>query len=150
MLYDPELNLRIGKEIARLGTAAIPMDFLPAGHISVMGDYHNMYWGQGARIIRAVRFCASHPNLFPVVISNFGCGPDSFLSKYVEEEMEKQGRKPLLEIELDAHSARAGMVTRLEAYFDVITSYYSLNSDGPRAGSASDKAPRAEWQYQEA
>jgi predicted nucleotide-binding protein (sugar kinase/HSP70/actin superfamily) len=126
------------------------MDFLPAGHISVMGDYHNMYWGQGARIIRAVRFCGSHPNLFPVVISNFGCGPDSFLSKYVEEEMEKQGRKPLLEIELDAHSARAGMVTRLEAYFDVITSYYNLNSDGPRAGAASDKAKRAEWQYQEA
>jgi predicted CoA-substrate-specific enzyme activase len=147
MLYDPELNLRIGREITRLGTAAIPMDFLPLGHISVMSDYHNMYWGQGARIIRAVRFCASHPNLFPVVISNFGCGPDSFLSKYVEEEMEKQGRKPLLEIELDAHSARAGMVTRLEAYFDVITSYYDLNSNRPRP--ASSKSEKAQWQYQE-
>jgi predicted CoA-substrate-specific enzyme activase len=149
MLYDTELNLHIGREIARLGAAAIPMDFLPIKHVSVMGDYHNMYWGQGARIIRAVRFCALHPNLFPVVISNFGCGPDSFLSKYVEEEMEKQGRKPLLEIELDAHSARAGMVTRLEAFFDVITSYYNLGSTRSRSTGASAKAKRAQWQYQE-
>jgi predicted nucleotide-binding protein (sugar kinase/HSP70/actin superfamily) len=40
--------------------------------------------------------------------------------------MEQYSRKPLLEIELDAHSARAGMVTRLEAFGDVINSYYRL------------------------
>jgi predicted CoA-substrate-specific enzyme activase len=126
MLYDEKLNLRIGEEIARLGSAAVPMDLLPLRGSTVLGQYNNMYWGQGAEILRAIQYCGEHPRLFPAVISNFGCGPDSFLSKYIEEEMEQYSRKPLLEIELDAHSARAGMVTRLEAFGDVINSYYRL------------------------
>jgi predicted nucleotide-binding protein (sugar kinase/HSP70/actin superfamily) len=144
MLHDTKLNLRIGAEISRLGVTAIPMDFLPASGTSLYETYPNMYWGEGAEILRAVLYCADHPNLFPVVISNFGCGPDSFLSKYIEEILEKKTGKPFLEIELDAHSARAGMVTRLEAFHDVVYSYQRVRSGGRNTNTTGGL-----WRYQE-
>lgn len=143
MLHDTTLNLRIGAEISRLGITAIPMDFLPTSDIPLYDVYPNMYWGEGAEILRAVLYCAKHPNLFPVIISNFGCGPDSFLSKYIEDILEKQAKKPFLEIELDAHSARAGMVTRLEAFHDVIRSYQKAHSEIAQKNMVEDS-----WQYQ--
>jgi predicted nucleotide-binding protein (sugar kinase/HSP70/actin superfamily) len=50
-----------------------------------------------------------------VYITNFSCGPDSFITKYFDREM---AGKPYLSIELDEHSADAGIITRLEAYLD--------------------------------
>ena len=63
------------------------------------------------KIIRA------HPLLHAVYIGNFSCGPDSFIIKYFEEEM---SGKPYLHLELDAHSADAGAITRCEAFLDSI------------------------------
>jgi len=126
LLHDPRLNLNIGSEISKLGILVIPMDYLPLGDIDI-SEYDNMYWGLGAEIIRATKFIKENPNLFGVYLTNFNCGSDSFILKYAEEEMrgkDTKDRKPYSVIELDAHTARAGVITRLEAFIDVIKSYY--------------------------
>ena len=79
--------------------------------------YDNMYWQYGKKILQAATFVAKHPRLHAVFLTNFGCGPDSFLQSYVERIMHG---KPMLMLELDEHSADAGYVTRLEAFRDVI------------------------------
>jgi predicted nucleotide-binding protein (sugar kinase/HSP70/actin superfamily) len=76
-----------------------------------------MYWRYGRRILQAAYFIAKHPRLHAVFLTNFGCGPDSFLQTYVEHIMKG---KPMLMLELDEHSADAGYITRLEAFRDVI------------------------------
>jgi predicted nucleotide-binding protein (sugar kinase/HSP70/actin superfamily) len=43
------------------------------------------------------------------------CGPDSFLCSYFRRLM---GTKPYLELEVDDHTAEAGMLTRCEAFLD--------------------------------
>jgi predicted nucleotide-binding protein (sugar kinase/HSP70/actin superfamily) len=58
---------------------------------------------------------ATDRRLHAVYITNFRCGPDSFLSHYVREEMRG---KPYLQLEVDEHSADAGMITRCEAFLD--------------------------------
>jgi predicted nucleotide-binding protein (sugar kinase/HSP70/actin superfamily) len=50
-----------------------------------------------------------------VYITNFGCGPDSFIQHFFKEKM---AGKPFLEIEIDEHSADVGAITRLEAFLD--------------------------------
>jgi predicted nucleotide-binding protein (sugar kinase/HSP70/actin superfamily) len=54
-----------------------------------------------------------------VYLGNFRCGPDSFLSHFVREELKD---KPYLQIEVDEHSADAGMITRCEAFLDSLRS----------------------------
>ena len=53
--------------------------------------------------------------LYGIFITNFGCGPDSFILHFFQDIMRG---KPYLEIEIDEHSSDVGAVTRLEAFLD--------------------------------
>jgi predicted CoA-substrate-specific enzyme activase len=115
--FDKGINLEIPKKLADLGVPSIPMDFLPIENISIHEDWPNMYWRTGQRILQAAKLIRNHSNLYAIYIGNFSCGPDSFILKFFEEEM--QG-KPYLYLEIDEHSAAAGAITRCEAFIDSI------------------------------
>jgi len=74
-----------------------------------------MYWANGQKILAAARIVKDDPRLFAVYITNFSCGPDSFITHFFRKELEE---KPYLQLEIDEHSADAGVITRLEAFLD--------------------------------
>jgi len=115
-LYDERLNLRLGRNLAKIGVSALPMDFLDLGGID-LSDFPSMYWGLGAKILRAAKFIHGQSGAFGLHVTNFSCGADSFLEHFYKAVMED---KPYLILELDEHSAVAGVMTRLEAYRNVI------------------------------
>jgi len=118
--FDMGMNLEIPRKLASLDEPCIPMDFLPSVELAaaVKADWPQMYWRSGQRILCAARFIKGHPQLFPLFIGNFSCGPDSFIQKFFEEELRGH---PALHIEIDEHSADAGVITRLEAFLDSLT-----------------------------
>jgi len=115
-LYDERLNLRLGKNLAKIGVSALPMDFIDVSSVD-LSDFPSMYWGLGAQILRTAKVVERHPFYFGLHLTNFGCGADSFLEHFYRHIM---GDKPYLILELDEHSAVAGAMTRLEAYKNVI------------------------------
>ncbi len=115
-LYDERLNLRLGKNFAKIGVSAMPMDFVDMDGVD-LSDFPSMYWGLGARILRTAKFIRQHPGAFGLHITNFSCGADSFMEHFFRYIM---GDKPYLILELDEHSAVAGVMTRLEAFRNVI------------------------------
>ena len=86
-LFDERCNLKIGRHIAALGVTALPLDFL-ALDAEDLTDFPGMYWGLGARILRAARRVARTPNLFGVHLTNFGCGADSFVEHFYRHATE--------------------------------------------------------------
>ena len=112
---DPGANLEIPGKLRDMGALVIPLDFLPLNSISLPADWFNMYWRYGQKILAVSEIIADDPRLHAVYITNFGCGPDSFIGRFFAERM---GEKPFLQIEVDEHSADAGMITRCEAYLD--------------------------------
>lgn len=46
-LYDDRLNLRLGRNLSRIGIDAIPMDFIDVRSVD-LSDFSSMYWGLGA------------------------------------------------------------------------------------------------------
>ena len=84
-----------------------------------------MYWGMGKIIMKAGRLVERHPQLFGTYITNFSCGPDSFVVGYFRDIM---NRKPSLTLELDNHTADAGLETRVEAFLDIVHAYRKLVS----------------------
>ncbi|MBN2032213.1 MAG: CoA activase [Deltaproteobacteria bacterium] len=115
-LHDERLNLRLGQNMAKIGIAAVPMDFIDVSDVD-LSDFSNMYWGMGAQILRTSKFIRGEPHLFGLHMTNFSCGADSFIEHFYRYIM---GDKPYLILELDEHSAVAGMMTRLEAFKNVI------------------------------
>ncbi len=93
---------------------AIPLDMLPLDLSALGAEHSHMYWKYGQQILAAARFMADRPNLHAVYITNFRCGPDSFISKHFDRLL----GKPYLTIEVDQHSADVGAVTRCEAFVD--------------------------------
>jgi predicted CoA-substrate-specific enzyme activase len=114
---DPELNLRLVEKLINLNVLPIPLDFLPLNDENIFTDFPNMYWPNGRKILTGAKMIAKNDNLYGVYISNFRCGPDSFIQHLVSEELKG---KPTLLLEIDEHSADAGLITRLEAFLDSI------------------------------
>jgi len=115
-LYDDRLNLSLGRQLAKIGVTALPMDFIDVTSVD-LSDFPNMYWGLGAQILRTAKFIQAHSNYFGLHLTNFSCGADSFIEHFYKYIM---GDKPYLILELDEHSAVAGVMTRLEAYKNVL------------------------------
>lgn len=109
-------NKGIAMKFATRGVSIVPFDCLPYEQETLEAE-SNMYWAMGDHILRCARFVARHPQLFAAYITNFSCGPDSFIITYFRDTM---GAKPSLTLELDSHTADAGLETRIEAFLDII------------------------------
>ena len=112
---DPHLNLGLVEKLITQNVMPIPLDMLDLSPYNIFKNYRNMYWPNGQKMIAAAQLVAKTEDLYAVYLSNFRCGPDSFIWHYVTEELKG---KPFLHLEVDEHSADAGMVTRIEAFLD--------------------------------
>jgi len=112
---DPAASGGLSHTLTRLGVTVIPADFMELPLRRAAELHPDMYWHYGQKILAAGMAVRDDPRLFAVYLTNFGCGPDSFIHHFFGEIM---GDKPFLTIETDEHAADAGMVTRCEAFLD--------------------------------
>jgi predicted nucleotide-binding protein (sugar kinase/HSP70/actin superfamily) len=114
-LHDPGVNLSIARKLRDYyGVNVIPIDALPLADIDIRDVNENMFWEYGRKILAAGKFVSRYPNLHIIYITNFKCGPDSFLKGFIGPA----SGKPFLALQFDGHSNDAGMMTRCEAYLD--------------------------------
>jgi predicted nucleotide-binding protein (sugar kinase/HSP70/actin superfamily) len=122
--FNSLANMGVPAKFASREYCIIPHDLLPVEGASGNRD-GRMYWASGRTILDAAKVVRDTYNLFGVFITNFSCGPDSFI---IERFRSIMGDKPFLILELDAHTADAGVDTRVEAFLDVVESYRRLKS----------------------
>ena len=82
--------------------------------IDIRDIHGNMFWNYGRKIIAAARWCRTYPNFHIVYITNFKCGPDSFIRHFIT----RASGSPFLSLQFDGHGNDAGYMTRCEAYLD--------------------------------
>jgi predicted CoA-substrate-specific enzyme activase len=115
--FTPEANMGIPRKFTTRGYSIVPFDILPFHEEEI---FPNMYWFYGQQDMKAARLLKKEDNIYLTFISNFSCAPDSFILHYIKWVM---GQKPFLILELDSHSADAGIDTRVEAFLDIIDGY---------------------------
>ncbi len=129
------LNMGIPHKVATQGIHIIPYDAIP---------FHNqpkntgMYWGIGHDLLQCTQYVKNHPQLFGIFVTNFSCGPDSFLLGYFRDLM---GNKPSLTLELDSHTADVGIITRIEAFLDIVRGYREQHLEQFDTQSSQDFTP---------
>jgi predicted CoA-substrate-specific enzyme activase len=112
--FAAEASQSVGKKLASMGVTVIPADCLaPAAEGPTAWHFAN-------QILSAVALVRRHPNLFLVCVSNFSCTIDAFTHATLAGEL---GAKPHLILEIDSHTADAGVQTRLEAFLDIMRSH---------------------------
>jgi predicted CoA-substrate-specific enzyme activase len=114
-VHDRAVNLDVpGKLRDYYGINVLPMDCVPLDGEDIRDVNENMYWHSGRRILAAGKLAARSPNLHIIHLTNFKCGPDSYIKHFLGEAC----GKPFLSLQFDGHSNDAGILTRCEAYLD--------------------------------
>jgi predicted CoA-substrate-specific enzyme activase len=114
-VHDDGVNLSVARKLRDYyGVNCIPLDCLDVNDRDIRNVNENMFWDLGRRIIAAAQLVGENPNLHIIYITNFKCGPDSFIKHYIRSA----SGKPFLTLQFDGHSNDAGMITRCEAYLD--------------------------------
>jgi predicted CoA-substrate-specific enzyme activase len=115
--FTPEANMGIPRKFTTRGYSIVPFDILPFHGEEI---FPNMYWYYGQQDVKAANLLKREDNIYLTFITNFSCAPDSFILHYIKWVM---GQKPFLVLELDSHTADAGVDTRVEAFLDIIDGY---------------------------
>ncbi|MFH1811006.1 MAG: acyl-CoA dehydratase activase [Pseudomonadota bacterium] len=137
--FTRDANMGIPRKFTSLGIHVVPYDLLVQPDAAIPP---NNYWYFGQHNMKAARCLRDIPNLHLCWVSNFSCAPDSFLLHYVRWMM---GKKPYLVLEMDSHTADAGLDTRIEAFLDIVESYRRAGGEvgkerGPRRLTIEAKA----------
>jgi predicted CoA-substrate-specific enzyme activase len=117
--FTRDANMGIPRKFTSQGVTVVPFDMIYEDDADIPP---NNYWYYGQQNMKAVQQVKKVDNLYLSWISNFSCAPDSFLLHYVRWLM---GQKPYLVLEIDSHTADAGLDTRVEAFLDIVESYRS-------------------------
>lgn len=114
-IFDEKINLGIPQILEKLFSRVVPITLFP--------DFKNnnfyssdIYWFYGEKIINLGLFIKDKPNLYPVYLTNFGCGQDSMLIQIFQKII----NKPYLVLEVDEHSSSVGIITRCEAFANTL------------------------------
>ncbi|MCF7762437.1 MAG: acyl-CoA dehydratase activase [Verrucomicrobia bacterium] len=112
-----EASQSVSRKLSGMGVLTIPADCLPPARDGPTS------WHFANQILNATALARRHPNLFLLCVSNFSCTLDAFTQSAIASEM---GSKPYLILEMDAHTADAGVQTRLEAFLDVVHNHQAV------------------------
>ena len=111
MIHDRAVNADLPRSLRNNGVLALPMDCFP-----IPASVHPMpriFWAEAYRALRTAVAARERGDVYPLLLSSFGCGPASFSEQIFSELMEGY---PHTALETDAHGGTAGYVTRVQAF----------------------------------
>ena len=127
-LHDDRLNLNLWATLARIGVKAIPMDYIDLLGVDLRG-IPSIFGSAGTEILQAGRFIASQPNIFGIHLTNLNCDADGLLERYYRRIM---ADKISLILEFDEQHSNAGVITRLEAFKNIIMKMMRMHAHESR------------------
>lgn len=122
LVYDPLLGGRVTDILRQCGAAVLTAgDVPPQALTTATKMWRHIYWQLSARLAGAAYYYARQPAVDGVLLlSSFGCGPDSLVNEYLVQRILAPQEKPYFMLTLDEHSGTAGLATRIEAFVDLI------------------------------
>lgn len=123
-LYDREISKDLLHFIQKLGMRVIPSERLSKKEIDreISDLPKEIYWSTGREIVGSLFYFLSRDVDGVIFLTSFKCGIDALMQEFVKRRLKLKGgsEKPMLILTLDEHSGREGLLTRLEAFKDVL------------------------------
>lgn len=121
-IYDRHISMNMIGRLSRMGAAVVTAERLPEKTVRSYAARlpKKLFWTLGQRMIGAAFHYLERPDICGMVhVAAFGCGPDSMTGELIERYARAAGM-PFLNLTLDEHTGEAGIMTRLEAFLDMV------------------------------
>ena len=121
-LYDRYTNMDLFRKLANMGARIVTPEMLSPSVIedALASLERPPYWELARETVgSALHFLNGHADGVIHLVS-FECGPSSLLQSLLEFENRHRRGVPYVPLMLDEHTGEAGVVTRLEAFMDMI------------------------------
>ncbi len=122
-INDPFLSMNLFERLRSQGAEVITSEMLTEEEVlqGVSRLEKDIFWTFGKEILGTANYLLEKREVDGVIILvSFGCGPDSLIVDLIERSYKRAGTIPLLKITLDEHTGDAGVLTRLEAFMDLV------------------------------
>jgi len=131
-LFDSDINKDIFTLTKSLGIEIFTSDFLSEKEIDrELSDLSKeIYWSSGREIVGALFHFLKGGVDGVVFLTSFKCGIDALLQEFIKRSRKVHGgaNVPFLVLSFDEHTGREGLLTRLEAFKDVMEQRKAPNS----------------------
>jgi len=122
LLYDEHINHRLIHRLEQTHNRVLTPEMLTAQELesAIARLVGRAYWTYEEEVVGAGEHYLKSGADGVIGIMAFGCGPDSLMMDMVRRQAARLRVTPFMSLTLDEHSAEAGVVTRLEAFLDMI------------------------------
>ncbi|MFC1987883.1 acyl-CoA dehydratase activase-related protein [Chloroflexota bacterium] len=122
LLYDAYINHQIIKRLEQADNKVLTPEMLNSQELELATArlVGRAYWTYEEEVVGAGGHYLQNGADGVIGIIAFGCGPDSLMMDMVRREAAGMRSTPFMNLTLDEHTAEAGMLTRLEAFTDMI------------------------------
>lgn len=121
--YDSFVSMNAIAKLREMGVRVVTFDMLNESLIDQTLDKSeekSLYWVYARKVYNAARYLLTRPDVDGLIhMTAFGCGPDSVIGKLMEVHSERAD-KPFMSVRLDEHTGESHILTRLEAYVDML------------------------------
>ena len=131
-LFDTDINKDVLTLTKNMGIEILTSDLLSEKEIDreISDLSKEIYWSSGREIVGALFHFLKGGVDGVVFLTSFKCGIDALLQEFIKRSLKGQRRAavPFLVLSFDEHTGREGLVTRLEAFRDVMEQRKAPNS----------------------
>ena len=122
LLYDEHINYQLIHRLQQYDATVVTPEMLPgyATEAAVNKLVGKAYWTYEEEVVGAGgHYLENHADGI-IGIMAFGCGPDSLMMDIVHRQATRQKTTPFMCLTLEEHTSETGVITRLEAFMDMI------------------------------
>lgn len=122
-VHDSRVSLGLLDRVKAMGATPVTVDqVLPVqARTQAATLSRKVFWGYESRLAGSVLHWSRTRSVAGVLyVTSFACGPGSIVGALLEDQLHRESSVPLMTITLDEHAGEAGLVTRLEAFIDML------------------------------
>lgn len=128
-LYDGIISLDLLEKLHQMGCRIQVGENLDREAVEIKAAQipKRVFWTLGRMLVGSALLMEKQRDVDGIIyLACFGCGPDSMVGEIIERKLKD---KPFMMVTVDEHTGEAGMVTRLEAFCDMLARRKAAESE---------------------
>ncbi|WP_061214454.1 acyl-CoA dehydratase activase-related protein [Syntrophomonas wolfei] len=120
-LYDERISMNLVKRLRAMNCKVLLPEHLGSQEVEAEAATvpKRVFWTLGRKMLGSALHLSQREDVDGIIyLACFGCGPDSLVGEIIERKI--RDKKPFILLTVDEHSGEAGIITRLEAFCDML------------------------------